>query len=113
MSVTQSFPEAGNMGRVLPEYLSSWTTRKVAAEGVRVLPGTSVTSADRRGDQVELTLSDGSQVRHSRAEGRGHTWQGSTVPCSGSDHVLSLAVLYPVLALTVCSPWQYCTLFWL
>ena len=27
--MTQIFPEAGNMGRVLPEYLSNWTTAKV------------------------------------------------------------------------------------
>ena len=62
LSVTQSFPEPGNMGRVLPEYLSGWTTRKVAAEGVQVLPGTSVQKADRDGDQVVLTLSDGKKV---------------------------------------------------
>ncbi|KAF0292040.1 Apoptosis-inducing factor 1, mitochondrial [Amphibalanus amphitrite] len=62
MSVTQSFPEPGNMGRVLPEYLSNWTTRKVAAEGVQVLTGTSVQSAERDGDQVVLTLNDGKKL---------------------------------------------------
>ena len=29
MSVTQIFPEDGNMGKVLPRYLSDWTTGKV------------------------------------------------------------------------------------
>ena len=29
MKVTQMFPEEGNMGRVLPQYLSEWTTEKV------------------------------------------------------------------------------------
>ena len=29
MKVIQMFPEEGNMGRVLPQYLSEWTTEKV------------------------------------------------------------------------------------
>ncbi|XP_037070925.1 apoptosis-inducing factor 1, mitochondrial-like [Pollicipes pollicipes] len=62
LTVTQTFPEPGNMGRVLPEYLSNWTTRKVQAEGVQVLTGTSVKSARRQGDAVELTLDDGRQL---------------------------------------------------
>ena len=31
MKVVQTFPETGNMGRVLPEYLSKWSTEKVSA----------------------------------------------------------------------------------
>lgn len=37
--VFQIFKEPGNMGRVLPEYLSKWTTHKVVGEGVEVIPG--------------------------------------------------------------------------
>lgn len=29
LEVMQMFPEKGNMGKVLPEYLSNWTTEKV------------------------------------------------------------------------------------
>lgn len=29
LEVIQMFPEKGNMGKVLPEYLSNWTTAKV------------------------------------------------------------------------------------
>lgn len=29
LEVIQMFPERGNMGKVLPEYLSNWTTEKV------------------------------------------------------------------------------------
>ena len=29
MNVVQVFPEDGNMGRVLPKYLTEWTTNKV------------------------------------------------------------------------------------
>ena len=34
--VNQVFPEKGNMGKVLPEYLCQWTTNKVASEGILV-----------------------------------------------------------------------------
>lgn len=29
LEVVQMYPEKGNMGKVLPEYLSNWTTAKV------------------------------------------------------------------------------------
>lgn len=34
--VYQIFKETGNMGKILPEYLSAWTTNKVKSEGVQV-----------------------------------------------------------------------------
>lgn len=34
--VYQVFRESGNMGKILPEYLSFWTTNKVKEEGVQV-----------------------------------------------------------------------------
>lgn len=34
--IYQVFRETGNMGKVLPEYLSLWTSDKVRAEGVQV-----------------------------------------------------------------------------
>lgn len=36
LNVYQIFKEAGNMGKILPEYLSLWTTKKVKDEGVEV-----------------------------------------------------------------------------
>lgn len=63
LTVYQVFPEKGNMGRILPEYLSCWTTRKVRDEGVKVLEDVSVTGAQLgpRG-QVSLTLSSGETI---------------------------------------------------
>lgn len=37
MKVYQVFRESGNMGNVLPQYLSLWTTEKVKKEGVQVI----------------------------------------------------------------------------
>lgn len=37
--IYQVFREGGNMGHILPEYLSYWTTEKVKAEGVQVCVG--------------------------------------------------------------------------
>lgn len=63
LTVYQVFSEKGNMGRVLPEYLSRWTTDKVRNEGVQVLSSTRVTDArlGPRG-QVLLTLDSGQQI---------------------------------------------------
>ena len=62
MEVKQIFPEKGNMGRVLPEYLSGWTTGKVRVEGVEVIPNSVVQAAAVDGDQGVLSLQDGSKV---------------------------------------------------
>ncbi len=35
--VNQVFPETGNMGKVLPQYLCEWTTNKVRSEGIKQL----------------------------------------------------------------------------
>ncbi len=58
----QVFPEDGNMGRVLPKYLSQWTTEKVKAEGVQVLPKTQVEGATLEDNKVVLTLNNGEKV---------------------------------------------------
>jgi flavin-dependent dehydrogenase len=51
------------MGRVLPKYLSQWTTEKVKAEGVQVLPKTHVEGASLEDNKVILTLNDGQKVK--------------------------------------------------
>ncbi|XP_059618346.1 apoptosis-inducing factor 1, mitochondrial [Phlebotomus argentipes] len=60
--IFQIFHERGNMGRVLPEYLSKWTTERVREEGVTVFSGNQVVSAEMSGKQVKLNLIDGKVV---------------------------------------------------
>lgn len=62
LEVVQVFPEEGNMGRVLPKYLSQWTTDKVKAEGVQVLPNSQVTKAVLDGEKIVLSLQNGQEV---------------------------------------------------
>ncbi|KAL1505760.1 hypothetical protein ABEB36_005248 [Hypothenemus hampei] len=57
--IYQIFKETGNMGKILPEYLSLWTSDKVRAEGVQVLPKTEIIDVKSKNKKVELTLSSG------------------------------------------------------
>ncbi|MPC11528.1 Apoptosis-inducing factor 1, mitochondrial [Portunus trituberculatus] len=62
-SVTQVYPESGNMGKVLPEYLSKWTTEKVKAEGVNVITDSSVKGVKSTEDgKLSLSLNTGSEI---------------------------------------------------
>ncbi|KAK7922687.1 hypothetical protein WMY93_009589 [Mugilogobius chulae] len=63
LEVIQMFPEKGNMGKVLPEYLSNWTTEKVKREGVRIVPEALVKSVAFKDDKLEILLKDGRQVK--------------------------------------------------
>ncbi|XP_025087200.1 apoptosis-inducing factor 1, mitochondrial-like isoform X3 [Pomacea canaliculata] len=63
LKVYQIFPEKGNMGRVLPEYLCKWTTKKVQEEGVEVFANSGVIAAHYRDNKVILTLDNGKQVK--------------------------------------------------
>lgn len=63
LEVNQIFPENGNMGKVLPDYLSEWTTQKVTVEGVNVLPNSVVEGASLENDRLVLSLKDGRQVK--------------------------------------------------
>jgi len=56
--VIQIFPEQGNLGKVLPEYLSQWTTKRVTDEGVTVIPQSTVTKAQINDQKVELSVKD-------------------------------------------------------
>lgn len=62
LKVTQLFPESGNMGKVLPEYLSKWTTKKLQGEGVNVIPEVTVTSVNEKDKKIELHLSNNEVV---------------------------------------------------
>ncbi|XP_061658459.1 apoptosis-inducing factor 1, mitochondrial isoform X2 [Syngnathoides biaculeatus] len=63
LEVIQMFPEKGNMGKVLPEYLSNWTTEKVKTEGVKVISEALVKSVTCKDDQLEIKLKDGRLVK--------------------------------------------------
>lgn len=57
--VYQVFQESGNMSKVLPNYLSRWTTQKMEAQGVCVIPEASIKSASRNDSQLQLELNNG------------------------------------------------------
>ncbi|XP_047740346.1 apoptosis-inducing factor 1, mitochondrial isoform X2 [Hyalella azteca] len=62
-SVSQVFPESGNMGKVLPEYLCRWTTDKVRNEGVDVITDSFVKYASTTSDgRVKLDLNTGKSL---------------------------------------------------
>lgn len=50
------------MGKVLPEFLSEWTTERVREEGVNVIPNTEVKTVDFANNQVKLTLENGQSI---------------------------------------------------
>ncbi|XP_055312517.1 apoptosis-inducing factor 1, mitochondrial-like [Sitodiplosis mosellana] len=62
LKVYQVFHEKGNMGKVLPEFLSEWTTERVREEGVDVIPNTEVQTVDLVNDQVKLFLKNGQSI---------------------------------------------------
>ncbi|XP_057217350.1 apoptosis-inducing factor 1, mitochondrial isoform X2 [Triplophysa rosa] len=62
LEVIQLFPEKGNMGKVLPEYLSNWTTEKVKKEGVNVITDAVVKNVNYKNGKLEIKLKDGRQV---------------------------------------------------
>ncbi|XP_075876449.1 apoptosis-inducing factor 1, mitochondrial isoform X1 [Nelusetta ayraudi] len=63
LEVIQMFPEKGNMGKVLPEYLSNWTTEKVKREGVKIISEAFVKSVSFKDDKLEIKLKDGRLVK--------------------------------------------------
>lgn len=58
----QIFPEPGNMDKVLPGYLSLWTTNMVQKEGVNIIANAEVKDVENVKDQLVLTLNNGSKV---------------------------------------------------
>lgn len=63
LEVLQMYPERGNMGKVLPEYLSNWTTEKVKREGVKIISEALVKSVAYKDDRLEILLKDGRLVK--------------------------------------------------
>lgn len=50
------------MGKILPEYLSQWTTDRVREEGVKVWPKTQIKAAEVQDKKLKLTLTDDSTL---------------------------------------------------
>ncbi|XP_018319702.1 apoptosis-inducing factor 1, mitochondrial [Agrilus planipennis] len=62
-TITQIFREAGNLGKILPQYLSEWTTEKVKAEGVNVLANAEIVDVNlNEDDRLVLTLGNGKEL---------------------------------------------------
>lgn len=63
LKVYQLFPESGNMAKVLPKYLSEWTTQRIKEVGVDVRPESQIVSVEIfEGNQLKLGLSNGKSV---------------------------------------------------
>lgn len=62
LKIYQIFPESGNMSRVLPSYLSKWTTNKVESMGVCVMPETFIKNAQRDEAELKLVLNNGKSL---------------------------------------------------
>lgn len=60
--IFQIFPEKGNMSKVLPDYLSKWTMKKVESQGVCVLPNASVKDVKRDESSLKLILNTGDTI---------------------------------------------------
>jgi programmed cell death 8 (apoptosis-inducing factor) len=50
------------MGKVLPEYLSLWTTNKLQGEGINVITNAEVGNVENVKGQLVLSLNNGSKV---------------------------------------------------
>lgn len=62
LKVNQIFHENGNMAKVIPEYLSKWTTNCVQKQGVCVIPEVQIIDVSSAHNNIKLTLSNGQSV---------------------------------------------------
>uniref|UniRef100_A0A182JDD3 FAD/NAD(P)-binding domain-containing protein n=1 Tax=Anopheles atroparvus TaxID=41427 RepID=A0A182JDD3_ANOAO len=62
IEVYQLFHEGGNLAKVIPEYLSTWTMERLREDGVKVWPKTQVKAVEMHGKQLKLTLVDDSAL---------------------------------------------------
>ncbi|XP_059483923.1 apoptosis-inducing factor 1, mitochondrial [Neocloeon triangulifer] len=65
--IIQVYPEKGNMGKVLPEYLSQWTTNKVRNEGVEVISEAFVTGVSLDKGKLAIKLNNGNIINADHA----------------------------------------------
>jgi len=63
LEVVQAFQEDGNMGKVLPDYLSQWTTEKVRSEGVTVVPNSRIKTVTKGEEgQLRVEMESGNSI---------------------------------------------------
>lgn len=62
VKIYQVFHESGNMAKVLPEYLSKWTTKQVQEQGVCVIPQAQVSEVSSVHNHIKLDLSNGQSI---------------------------------------------------
>lgn len=61
--IYQIYPETGNLGKVLPQYLSEWVSDKVRKEGAHLIPSVEVKSATMTSDNtIDVGLSNGESI---------------------------------------------------
>lgn len=63
LKVYQLFAENGNMAKVLPDYLSKWTTERIREVGVDVQPNSQISDIEVfEGNQLKLKLTNGNSI---------------------------------------------------
>lgn len=64
IKIIQVYPEKGNLAKVLPAYLSSWTTEKIREQKIDVINNADVSEASLSPNkkQVRMKLTDGREV---------------------------------------------------
>lgn len=64
-NVVQIIKETGNLGAVLPDYLSEWSTTQVKACNVNVITSSKIESASQpeKGGKIQLNLSNGESLK--------------------------------------------------
>jgi programmed cell death 8 (apoptosis-inducing factor) len=62
--IYQIYPEAGNLGKVLPHYLSEWVSQKLEHEGANLIPRVEVKRFSMSDDKsIEVVLSNGQTLK--------------------------------------------------
>ncbi|XP_065207203.1 apoptosis-inducing factor 1, mitochondrial [Planococcus citri] len=64
IKIIQVYPEKGNLAKVLPAYLSSWTTEKIREQKIDVINNADVSEATLSPNkkQVKMKLTDGREI---------------------------------------------------
>lgn len=67
LRIVQVYPEKGLLWNLLPAYLSQWVTKKLAAEGIEIIPESDLVSATVKDDKLCVQLTNGSEVEVDQA----------------------------------------------
>ena len=61
--IYQVYPESGNLGKVLPKYLSEWVSEKIKNEGAHLVPNAEVKKVSLASDKsIKVELSNGQSL---------------------------------------------------